>query len=265
MSKNYKNAFSIIDKLLYITVENWDVNDLILSQILVTFGETFEVSEKFSNKALIVLKNKMEGSPYYKRGKFHFHFNMLLRLLRAEFFEIDHKKEKARSKEVKALFEHHLDIALKICSEYEEEFKFHELALNIRAAMMDKDSEEVMKNLKKIKELDKSSQIYDVMREEVSEFSFHEDLDLTDAHFNIALGARIRRLRMRLGLTSYQMANKIGYASTGNISSIERGATTLPISKLSKIANLFGMSLDELCYGLEGRKRDALSREEFEL
>jgi len=87
---------------------------------------------------------------------------------------------------------------------------------------------------------------------------------LTEKHFNIALGVRIRKLRERLGITMLQLGEHLGYASAeSSISSIERSETTLPNFKMAQIADIFGVTLNELCYGTNERRKKPLSKEDF--
>ncbi|MCL2611328.1 MAG: helix-turn-helix transcriptional regulator [Defluviitaleaceae bacterium] len=258
----YRIAKPIIQRLKYINVDNWDVHDLRIAQFAIGYAETIEEADELCQKVLIALKKRMKGEPTYKRAKFHYHMNMLSRALKAEFFEIDPIQEEERFKQAQDIFEHHLNEALKI-SNKDKDLLLHELAINIRAATMDRNSKEVMKNLDAIKEIEGADKVYDIMREELAEYSFHPGFDLTEKHFAIALGVRMKKLRLRLGITREQLAERLGYSSASNISSIERGETNLPGFKIAKVADIFGVKIDELCYGTDGRRKTPLSKEDF--
>ena len=61
----------------------------------------------------------------------------------------------------------------------------------------------------------------------------------------MALGERIRTLRKKRRLTQQQIAEQVDI-ETSNISHIERGASKVSLNTLVKIANVLGVSLDDL-------------------
>lgn len=66
----------------------------------------------------------------------------------------------------------------------------------------------------------------------------------------VALGARIRTLRMELGWTQEQLAKKAVLHST-YIGGIERGERNLTLVNLSKLAKAFSVPLGELFRNLD--------------
>lgn len=66
----------------------------------------------------------------------------------------------------------------------------------------------------------------------------------------VALGARIRTLRMELGWTQEQLAKKAGLHST-YIGGIERGERNLTLVNLSKLAKAFSVPMGELFRNLD--------------
>lgn len=69
-------------------------------------------------------------------------------------------------------------------------------------------------------------------------------------------GEQIRRGRLRLGLTQQELAARFGLTSVA-VGKWERGQSEPDIDTLAELADLFGMSLDELC----GHQMPAASRE----
>ncbi|MDL2273313.1 helix-turn-helix domain-containing protein [Oscillospiraceae bacterium OttesenSCG-928-G22] len=59
------------------------------------------------------------------------------------------------------------------------------------------------------------------------------------------LGGRIKRYRTAAGLTQEQLADKVDVV-TSNISHMERATTQVSLPTLVKIANVLGVSLDQL-------------------
>ena len=187
---------------------------------------------------------------------------MLNRLLKAEFFEIDHVQEKERSKDVKSLFEYHLNEALKIVPNYDNELKIHEIIVNIRSAVMDKDSKGTMEHLMTLKKTKNSKKIYDIMKLEIAEYSSHPDFELTPKHLSILLGFRIRKYRENLGVTALELGEKIDI-DENHMCSVERGDKNLHHYKIVKLVDIFGVTLNELYYGTNERRKKPLSKEDF--
>lgn len=59
-------------------------------------------------------------------------------------------------------------------------------------------------------------------------------------------GAKIRENRQRLGMSQQALGEKLGLTSVA-ISKWERGQSQPDIPTLSKLADIFGLTLDELC------------------
>jgi transcriptional regulator with XRE-family HTH domain len=62
----------------------------------------------------------------------------------------------------------------------------------------------------------------------------------------IAFGKRIRRLREKHNVTQMDLANAIGFTSTGTVSQIENGNRGVSFKNAKKIADFFGVSQAEL-------------------
>ena len=264
VDKTYSIADPIVARLKYVEKEDFSPTDLVITQVILGFVRDIDEAKKLCEKGLWALKKYMSESPDYKRAKFFYHFNILSRFLKADFFEIDRIKEIDRHNMVREAFEYHLDRALRICINKKNRVPgSYEYYLNVRAAIMDKDSESAMENLFAMKEFRKEKKIYDLARTELAEYSFHEDFDLTEKHHNIAIGARIRKLREDVGVTLAELSEKLGYGSEGNMSSMERGDLGLTSFRLAKVSKVFGVTLEELCFGLTEKPRKPLTKEEF--
>jgi transcriptional regulator with XRE-family HTH domain len=60
-----------------------------------------------------------------------------------------------------------------------------------------------------------------------------------------ALGARVRALRLRLGLTQEQLGHRVGM-SHGHVSEIETGRTNITMATLWRLADALGVQAAEL-------------------
>ncbi|MBO5620486.1 MAG: helix-turn-helix transcriptional regulator [Butyrivibrio sp.] len=56
----------------------------------------------------------------------------------------------------------------------------------------------------------------------------------------------IKRLRAEKGLTQKELADMVGYSANTMIAHIEQGTVDLPLSKIYKFAEVFGVSVQEL-------------------
>ena len=62
------------------------------------------------------------------------------------------------------------------------------------------------------------------------------------------IGARIRQIRQRIGITASRLA-ELAEISPGYLSEVERGLAEISSQKLARIANELGVSTDELLNG----------------
>ena len=60
------------------------------------------------------------------------------------------------------------------------------------------------------------------------------------------IGKKIRDLRVKQGIPQAELARAVGLESHAAISDIERGKTNLKLSQLSRIAEFFKMSVEEM-------------------
>lgn len=60
-----------------------------------------------------------------------------------------------------------------------------------------------------------------------------------------AVGKRIKEHRLKIGLTQEKLAEKLDI-STNHLSAVERGAYSVKLDLLVRMANIFGCSADEL-------------------
>ena len=68
------------------------------------------------------------------------------------------------------------------------------------------------------------------------------------------LGDKIKKYRKSIGMTQQELAIKVGYNGKTSISEIEKGKNDVPTEKLSKIAQVLGVSVSDL---LEDNKKKA--------
>lgn len=62
------------------------------------------------------------------------------------------------------------------------------------------------------------------------------------------IGERIKRLRKRSGLGQIELAQKLGYRSTGMLSLIESGQRCLDIKKIPQLCRILGVTPNDLLW-----------------
>lgn len=73
------------------------------------------------------------------------------------------------------------------------------------------------------------------------------------------IGKRLRMCRRDADMTQEELAEKLGYTSRTSISRVEKGEAEMPLSKLARCADIFGVELSVLVYG-ESREPDTIEK-----
>lgn len=263
INNTYRLAKNITINYKDLTSDNFDLYDLVISSSVLPYVETIEEAEELSQKTLKALEKNKEAVPTYVKSKFNIHINMVERCLKADFFEVDHVNEKERSKLVKDFYEYHLNEALKVCEDTDEIEEKYKLWLKVKAAVMARNSKEISDNLDDIMKVTISKNFNDLVREEVSYYSFDHGFVLNKKHFDIVLGIRIRKLRERLGIRLPEFAYELGYSDTCTLRSIEKGEKNISIFRLAKVADYFDVTIETLCYGVKHKGKKPRQKMEF--
>ena len=74
---------------------------------------------------------------------------------------------------------------------------------------------------------------------------------------NVAIGARIREMRVKRKMTQETFAEKADISSGQHVSNIERGVSGLSISKLMDVCNVLDVEADYLLFGIRTGNVDA--------
>ena len=82
---------------------------------------------------------------------------------------------------------------------------------------------------------------------------------------DMIFGQKLRRLRIKRGLTQQQIAEKLGYVTNSYVSDVEKGAFIPSKEKLKKIAKALGVPFKELDDLLMESKLEQLGIKEPEL
>ena len=64
-----------------------------------------------------------------------------------------------------------------------------------------------------------------------------------------AVGKRIKKIRLRTGMTQCRLAEELDYTSERQLQRIESGETSCSVDKLMELAQILGVSTDFLLFG----------------
>jgi len=242
----YKTASPTVKRLLNIPPFSWTIEDIRIAQLTFSLVDSFEDAEKLCELALTALNkfvDKLKTTPI----SFFIHLNMLMRILRARFLEIDHEKEKKRLHNAGVLFKTHFNNVLAISKGKDNEFKKFRYFALIRAGLFDEDSELVSVNLEKLKR-EEDKQLYNAAKEEIRRYRPSRSVILYQRHFSVLVGANIKAIRLSLNLDVDIFSDKIGI-SKSYLASVESGERNYPAFRLLELSTALGISLDEVFYG----------------
>ena len=241
-------AYTIINRLLYTHITSWTIFDIRISPIVINYIEKFEEVEELLEKALSAAKKHIKDKPLYK-FELSLYRNVLFRLLRAGFLEVDITEESEQSKKLKTLFGTYLYRALEICQKHSKsgELRKFELMILIRSALFDRNSKMVLENLGYLKEIKGERELYNAMKREVTKYSPSFGLSLTPAQYKIMVGGRIKKFREKAGISIPDFANMMGYEET-SIRKIENGTSNLPAFSLIRAAHILNVTVNDLVY-----------------
>lgn len=65
-----------------------------------------------------------------------------------------------------------------------------------------------------------------------------------------AVGKRIKKIRLRTGMTQCRLAEELDYTSERQLQRIESGETSCFVDKLMELAQILGVSTDYLLFGV---------------
>ena len=136
-----EEIYPTIERLLNLDVPKWDFYDIRFSQSAISWTKTFEIGLNLAKKALSALRGYKEHELYFMI-ELAISSNIMNRLLRADFIEIDHYEEGDLHEKVKASFGEHFDFVLAICRSKGDELRKYELMALIRKGLLDRDSQE---------------------------------------------------------------------------------------------------------------------------
>ncbi|MCL2610206.1 MAG: helix-turn-helix domain-containing protein [Defluviitaleaceae bacterium] len=228
-----------------LNLENWDLYDIRILQTAITYGKTFEECQKLITTALIALE-KYNNHPLYFKIKLALHMNILVRLIKAQFLEVDPIEMPMDSKKLKEAFDQHVKMALALCKD--KELKTYRIIILIREALFHRNYEEVDKNLNALKETGEKD-VYNAMKEAVNYYNTYAGTDISKKQVDTMIGANLRKLRLSLNQKPEDFA-EIMNISTSSVLLIERGERTLTSYGIVMLTRTLDINPNDLFTGI---------------
>ncbi|MCL1925146.1 MAG: helix-turn-helix transcriptional regulator [Defluviitaleaceae bacterium] len=251
-----ETAKPIIEKLTYKSISKWNLYDIRLTQYAVGYTFNFEEAEILFSQAFAAL-NKYLKHELYVKIKLAIHMNILIRLLRAYFFEIDIRSHISRFQKLEKLFIENVSSALAICESSAEEFKIYETAILIRKHIFEREFEEIDPLLEELKDMNRD--IYKAVKDEVKFYFSSAGSSITKNQFAILVGSNVRQLRELKGISLEEVAYVLD-CTVSHLSSLESGDKSFYGYQLFKIAHKLDVSIEEIYKGI--KEQDKLMLEE---
>jgi len=253
-------ALPIVKRLCNLKIEEWNIHNIKIAQIVLFWTKTFEDAIELSKKVLAAFKMHIDYEIYYKT-EVCIHSNVMNRLLRVDFIEINHYEEGDLHEKVKVSFNEHLDFVLAICRSRGVELRKYELMALIRKGLLDRDSQAIVENLSLLREEDK--ELHRAMKDSVISYSTYVGFDMSEEQFDTLCGANIRYYREKIGMPKETLAEAINM-SVSHLTNLENGNKFIKLHTAMAIARRFGITIDDLYYG--PNKKDGFdTKEEAEL
>jgi len=241
--QSFRIAAPIAQRLAY--TEKLDFYDISMFVHVVGYGKDYKATHDFAQKLLTALKE-------YKDCKSHLGvklvicLNVLFRLTRAMYFELNGSSTSAEIDELTEIFEKYVNLAVELCGDHKELWAHKTMAL-LRKAIFEKDYTAIDAYLTLVSKKG-SLAMYKIVSEEINGYNVFAGNNITKMQLNLQVGKNIRKIRKSRYLTVEDLAKMMGitYAS---LQAIEQGKITATIYNLNKIAGIFELTIDEVVRG----------------
>jgi len=247
-----EKASPIVDRLKCTDISNWDINDMRIAQATINYTKSSEETDKLEKKTIAALKMHIKDRPTHV-FEFLLYLNVQVRYLKTAYYEEDITQESTSSKKLKKRFKDCSDHLLKIYESNKEEFKAYKYEILTRIALFNRDSNEATKNLELLRKAGDKA-LYNSVRKEVVKHSPQFGSDITDHQFSIMIGAHIRELRQKAGISVEGFAAKL-YFSKNYINLVETGKRNFTARTLARVGEILNVTVDEIIHGAEGKKK----------
>ena len=221
--------------------DEWDFYDIRIFGAVIGYEETYEKSLELAEYALKKLE-KYSDKKQYPNIKLSIHMNILLRFLRARYFDLDDMNDTRALEKLESSFIEHFDAAMTILEN--DGSPVWKAIITARKGIFFRDNK-LMGESFSVLENAKEPEAYRLLQAEASEYEFYSGLTISRKQFNAIVGRNIRRERIRCKLSIDDVAVILDMtpAAVGLMERGDRGQTSF---NLRKLAEVFGISTDVL-------------------
>jgi transcriptional regulator with XRE-family HTH domain len=253
-------ASPVVKRLSNLAIYRWELYDIRIVTIVLTWTKDFEEAIILWKKTLSALKKYIEHELYFKI-EVVININLIERLLKADYYEINPNVEMERSNNIEKTFEECSDNNLALCEAKKEEFKVYKIITLIRIALFKRDFKGANKQLKRLKDLDKD--LHKVMKGSITLYSANVEFINSSNQLSIICGMNMRISRENRGLTIADIAELLNY-SDSHVNAMERGENAISLFSLYELAKSYGLTIDDFCYGVIKDKKIDKEKRAFE-
>ena len=222
--------------------ESLDFCDIIIGVSVVGYEKDFKATYSFGKKILSLLE-AYKLHPRYTELKLNTGMHVLLRLLRAKYFELNPAQFDENIHELTTMFNEFMDRVLKICGD-DKAYQDYKVVAHIRKALFDKNYLAVDDGLSLISE-NGNFLMYKAIVKEVNDFNAAAGIDKTKTMLNLQIGTNIREIRKSNFLRIDDCAKMLSMTPSV-LQSIEQGKRSAHIYYLYKLSETFGIPLDNI-------------------
>jgi len=232
-----ETAAPILDRLLH--VDEWDFYDIRVMVAVFAYAGTYEQVDKCAKDVLYRLEKHLYEK-YYTTVKISIHMNILYRLLRARYFDLENMDDRAELKKIEDMFLTHFDSVMAICEN--DDFIVYRTVATMRKGILFEDSKLMQEGFRTLKKL-KQHELCRMLEGEAKEYERYSGYNVSRRHFNVMVGHNIREQRKACKLSIDDVA-KILDMSIAAVGLMERGDRGQTSYNLAKLAKAFGITAD---------------------
>jgi len=241
----HRIALPVVDRLA--KLDYWDYYDVWLANYVVSFGIDYKATHEFAKKTLTALE-EYKNNKRYDGQKLNICLSVLLRLLRAKYFETNYTNPDVDLSELAALFYDYFNQCIELCEKHEK-YKLYKILASIRKGLFEQDYPAVEQGLRNIKK--SAPDFYKITTEEVNGYGAFAGSSMTKMQLNIQIGNNIRKLRRSNYMSIGDLSEKAGVTYT-TLQAIEKGRLSIAAFNLKRLADAFKVPIDELVNGNGG-------------
>ncbi|MCL2841298.1 MAG: helix-turn-helix transcriptional regulator [Defluviitaleaceae bacterium] len=226
-------------------IDNLSFFEVVFFARVIEFAPTFEQLKDCESKISALLETKYKHEKSYEVVKWMISTNMLSRLVRAKYPDVNSIKTEGDRKEIEKLFSHHLSLTKTICN------KMGLLAYlamaEVREGVFYTDAELIDKSISWLKKNERKTW-YPSAIDELLTYYRHLGDEITKSQLDILVGYRIKKKRESENIHIDDAAEYLGLTDKG-LEQIESGRIGAKNIHLYKLSYLFNVEMNYFYHG----------------